>query len=283
MHIRHDSDMPDSRSILTRLAPPPDLTVRYGPLPEHVADVRLPATETAAPLVVVIHGGFWRVAYDRSHTGPQCTGLVASGFAVAAIEYRRTGGGGGWPATFDDVALALDTIPTLVDDAAPGQVDTGRIAYVGHSAGGHLAVWAASRHRLPETSPWRRPGPDRALRGVVSLAGVLDLTEAATANLGDGATQVLIGGEPADQPDRYAIADPARLVPADVPTILIHGDDDADVPVEISHRYAAVAGPAVTMVPLPGVEHFAVIDPESSAWPTVVQHVTAVLLPLDDR
>lgn len=245
--------------------------------------MRLPPATTPAPLVVVIHGGFWRAAYDRGHTGPQCTALAARGFAVVAIEYRRTGGGGGWPTTFDDVALALDTVPGLVEDAAPDRVDAGRIAYVGHSAGGHLATWAASRHRLPESSPWRRPGPDPALRGVVSLAGVLDLAQAATAHLGDGATQVLIGGEPGDLPDRYALADPARLVPADVPTILIHGDDDAQVPIEISHRYAAVAGPMAEMVALPGVEHFAVIDPESGAWPTVVQHVTALLLPLDDR
>ncbi|WP_166351757.1 alpha/beta hydrolase [Phytoactinopolyspora limicola] len=278
--------MSDPRSVLTRPAPAPDLTVRYGPLPDHVADVRLPAPtdpHSPAPLVVVIHGGFWRHRYDRTHTGPQCAALAAAGFAVVAIEYRRTGGGGGWPETFDDVALALDTVPELVAEAAPGRVDTTRVVHLGHSAGGHLAVWAASRTRLPAESRWRRHDPDPALRGVVSLAGVLDLAACADADLDDGAVRALLGGDPHQIPERYAEADPLQLTPPGVPTVLIHGTDDDRVPPEFSTRYAAKAGHQADMVSLPGIEHFGVIDPLSSAWPEIERQVSALLRAIDDR
>jgi acetyl esterase/lipase len=273
--------MPDPRAVLTRPARSPDLTVEYGTLPEHVADVWLPSSSTPAPLVIVIHGGFWRAEFDRSHTGPQCEGLAAAGFVVASIEYRRVGAGGGWPTTFDDVALALDTVPALVREAAPGRVDTGGVIHIGHSAGGQLAVWSASRHRLPQTSPWWRSGPDASLRGVVSLAGVLDLREASTAGLGDGATTALLGGGPDDVPDRYAVTDPMSLRPADVPVILIHGTDDDRVPLELSRRYAAGQDNA-EFHSLPAIEHFGVIDPESAAWPAVVGAVSHLLRALDD-
>ncbi|RIQ34967.1 alpha/beta hydrolase, partial [Jiangella rhizosphaerae] len=139
--------MRDPREVLTRAAPPPSLTVTYGELPDQVADVWLPAGKAGpmAPLVVVVHGGFWRAEYDRRHARPQCAGLAAAGYAVAAIEYRRAGAGGGWPATFDDAATALDTVPALVADATAGgtaRVDANRVVHVGHSAGAHLAVWA---------------------------------------------------------------------------------------------------------------------------------------------
>ncbi|NDL59358.1 alpha/beta hydrolase family protein [Phytoactinopolyspora mesophila] len=275
--------MSDPRSVLTRPAPPPDLTVSYGPLPDHVADVWLPDDAGPAPLCVVVHGGFWRSKFDRTHTGPQCAAFAAAGLATVSIEYRRTGDGGGWPATFDDVALALDTIASVVSAAAPGRVDTGRVAHVGHSAGGHLAVWAASRHQLPENSRWWRPSPDAAVRGVVSLAGVMDLASAATARLDDGATQTLLGGDPDTVPDRYDLCDPLRLTPPGVPVVLIHGTDDDHVPPEFSHRYAAVAGQTVDLVSLPEIEHFGVIDPMSTAWPVVQEHVSALLRAIDDR
>ena len=149
-------------------------TLSYGPLPEQVADLRLPAaTGRPAPLVVVVHGGFWRDEWDRAHAGPQSDGLAAAGYVVATVEYRRVGGGGGWPATLDDVALLGDTLPGLVADAVGDRVDRSRTVLVGHSAGGHLAAWSAARHRLPADSPWHRA---TALPvGVVALAGVLDL------------------------------------------------------------------------------------------------------------
>ncbi|WP_211239592.1 alpha/beta hydrolase [Jiangella gansuensis] len=269
------------RDVHSRAAHSPDLTVTYGPLPDHVADVWLPVGDDARPrtaMLLVMHGGFWRAEYDRRHARPQCAALAAAGYVVVSIEYRRVGAGGGWPATFDDVALAVDTVPGQVGAAArrsgrPAGSAPPRAVLVGHSAGGHLAVWAASRHRLPAGSPWRLPAPAPAVAGVVSLAGVLDLTTAAELDLDDGAARTLIGGGPVDQPERYAVADPLRLTPVGVPTVLVHGTADRQVPHAFSRRYATAAGPRTRLVELPGVEHFALIDPASAAWPAVLTAV----------
>lgn len=262
----------------------PDRTLAYGPLPEHLVDVRLPsnaapATSGPSPLVVVVHGGFWKQEYDRSHTAEQSAGLAAAGFVVATVEYRRVGmPGGGWPGTLDDAALLADTVPGLVAEAFPGRVDLSRVCLVGHSAGGHLAAWVAARHRLPAGSPWHLSA--RPAFSVVSLAGVLDLELADRLGLGDHATRGLLGGSAADCPERYAAASPARLLPTGVRTVLVHGTDDDVVPVEVSRSYAAVAAAAgddVRLDELPGVEHFAVIEPGSAAWPAVVAAVAESL------
>jgi acetyl esterase/lipase len=260
--------MDDPREVLSRPAAGPDATVRYGPLPEHVADVRWPkaALGGPAPLVVVVHGGFWRSAFDRTHTGPLCVGLAAEGFAVAAIEYRRTGQeGGGWPGTFDDVAAAADAVPGLVAEAAAAagvEVDTGRTVLLGHSAGGHLVAWLATTHR-PEVV------------GAVSLGGVLDLGAAYRLGLDPGpdgtAVEALLGGPPEDVPDRYAAADPTRLGPPVVPVQALHGTTDDVVPDGLSVSYADATGARLEL--LDGVDHFGVIDPLSRAWPDVVAAV----------
>jgi acetyl esterase/lipase len=258
----------------------PDLTLSYGPLPEHVVDVRLPAaTGRPAPLVVVVHGGFWKAEWDREHAAPQSAGLAAAGYLVATVEYRRVGmPGGGWPGTMDDVAQLGDTVPGLVAGAVGDRVDSGRTVLVGHSAGGHLAVWSASRHRLPAASPWHRP---TALRvGVVALAGVLDLGLAQRLGLGGRATDALLGGSPDEQPERYAAADPVRLLPTGVPTVLVHGTQDEDVPVDVSRSYraaAAAAGDVVTLHQLVDVDHMSLLDPQSSAWGTVLAAVAEAL------
>ncbi|PZF84132.1 alpha/beta hydrolase [Jiangella anatolica] len=288
----------DPREVLTRAAPPPRLTVAYGPLPDQVADVWLPAgpgrgfdgarhefrggapdVSPGVPLAVIVHGGFWRAEYDRRHTRPQCAGLAAAGYAVAAIEYRRIGAGGGWPATFDDVALALDTVPALVASAVAeryGQiVDTARVVHVGHSAGAHLAVWAASRHRLRPGSRWHVADGTARPTGVVSLAGVLDLAAAARLDLDHSAALELLGGDPDIRARRYAVTDPMRLIPPASPVVLLHGADDRHVPPSFSRRYAAATGAPLTE--LRRVEHFALIDPKSRAWPAVLDAVTTAL------
>ena len=257
---------------------PPDLVLSYGPLPEHVVDVRVPVGVGPAPLVVVVHGGFWKAEWDRAHAGPQSVGLAAAGHVVATVEYRRVRMGGGWPGTLDDVALLTDTVRELVAEAFPGRVAPGRTVLVGHSAGGHLAAWGASRHRLPPSSPWYRAEPLPV--GVVSLAGVLDLVLAAALGLGGGATQALLGGEPDEHPERYAAADPARLLPTGVPTVLVHGTRDEEVPLEVSRSYAAAAaaaGQQVALHELAGTDHMALVDPASPAWPTVLAALTEVL------
>jgi acetyl esterase/lipase len=269
--------------VLTRAAPPPDLLVRYGSGPEDVADVRLPregpgGTAPPAPLVIFLHGGFWRVKYDRAHTGPLATALAAAGYAVCVPEFRRTGQpGGGWPGTFDDVAAAVDRSPALVREATgPGVIADGPPLLAGHSAGGHLALWAAGRRRLRPDSSWRS-----ALRagGVVVLAGVSGLADCHDQGLGDGAAAALMGGGPGEFPQRYRDADPAVLLPLGCSVRLVHGSLDDVVPAAMSRDHAAIgtaAGDDTTVTEVPGASHLDLIDPLSPAWREVMAAFTAL-------
>lgn len=255
--------MADPREVLTRPAPAPPLTVAYGPLPDQVVDVW--PTGGGAPLLIYVHGGFWRARFDRMHARPLANDLAGRGYTVAAIEYRRVGQpDGGWPGTFADLALAVDTVPGVLDGQG---VQVGPVVLVGHSAGGHLVLWAANRHRLPEDSPWRLVEPP-SIQGVLALAPVCDLAQAYHDNLDDGAVADLLGGGPDLVPQRYRATDPGMLPLPETPTILVHGTVDDRVPVTQSQRYAG-RGP-VRLEELPGTEHFAVIDPLSAAWPTVL-------------
>jgi acetyl esterase/lipase len=283
-----------SGDVLSRPAPPPDLVISYGPGPDHVADVRLPphaagvpgGAETAglrpAPLVLFLHGGFWRAAYDRTHTGPLATALASAGFAVCVPEFRRTGQrGGGWPGTFDDVATAVDTLPALVRDAVGAHlIGGGPVLLAGHSAGGHLALWAASRHRLPPEAAWHAPGGKA--RGVVALAAVSDMVACHALRLGQGAAGALLGGGPGQHPDRYRLADPVQLLPVGCPVRLVHGSADDRVPCGMSRDYLAqarAAGDDTGLDELPGAGHFEVIDPLSAWWPRVQAAFTALASP----
>lgn len=227
-------------------------------------DVRLPQGTPRATPVAVVHGGFWRAAYDRGHTGPLAAELAAQGCAVAQLEYRRTGQpGGGWPTTFTDVLAGLRALPSVPEFA--GAYAAGRPpVVVGHSAGGHLALWAAG---LPA-------GTRPAMTGVVALAPVADVFEAFRRDLDDGAVAALLGGAPEEVPDRYAYAQPAQC-PA-VPVSVVHGDRDEQVPVALSREWVATArafGCSVRYRELSRIEHFALIDPMSAAWPAVAEAV----------
>ncbi|PZF92307.1 alpha/beta hydrolase family protein [Micromonospora deserti] len=251
----------DPRAVLSRPAPAPDATVSYGDHPDQLADLRRPAGPgPARPLVVVVHGGFWRAEYDRRHTGPLAAALAGLGHPVAQLEYRRTGQpGGGWPNTLTDVLAGLAELPRLAAAALPGQVAPGAPVLVGHSAGGHLALYAAA------STP-------AAVAGVLALAPVADLAEAYRLDLDSGAVAALLGGGPAEFPDRYAAADPRALVPLRQPCVVVHGSLDRQVPVAMSREFVAAgraAGSDVRLVELPGCEHFGLIDPESAAWPYV--------------
>jgi acetyl esterase/lipase len=194
--------------------------------------------------VVFLHGGFWRAAWDRTHVGPLAADLAARGYPVACPEYRRTGQpGGGWPGTFDDVLAAV----AAVREALPGTP-----VLAGHSAGGHLALWAAGR--VPAA-------------GVLALAPVTDLTGAYRLDLDQGAVAALLGGAPDEVPERYAAADPA---PPPVPVVIVHGSADAQVPPGMSRAYADRAGGNVRLIELPGTDHFALVDPLAAAWLTVI-------------
>ncbi len=199
-------------------------TIRYGDDPAQFGELTLPDGPPKG-VVVVIHGGFWKAAYDLSLGRPLATSLAEHGWAAWNIEYRRVGNGGGDPATFDDVAAAIDA---LQDQDLP----LARVLGLGHSAGGHLATWAASRGRFPG---WRTKVD---LTGVVSQAGVLDLMAAYDDDLGDGAVVGLLGHAPGLH---HAPLDPRRQIPLDVPVHCIHGSDDDIVPVSQSQDYVAAA------------------------------------------
>ncbi len=244
---------------------PPAPVVRYGSHPDQVANLHLPAVEGGPwPCVILIHGGFWRERWDRTLMTPLAIDLAQRGFAAWNIEYRRVGQeGGGWPGTFDDVAAAADA---LVDIA---EVDQARLVAVGHSAGGHLALWLGSRS----------DGRVRVRAGV-SQAGVADLAQAHADDLGGGAVAALLGGGPDEFPDRYTRASPAALVPLGAAQLLVHGAADDVVPPTQSRAYAErarAAGDDVELVEIAGANHFDVVDPAHEAWRTVVQRLPRLL------
>lgn len=262
--------MGENRDVLDRNAPAPDLTLAYGPLADHVADIWLPSRETRtrlAPLVILWHGGFWRSAFDRHHLGPMAADLATRGYVVATPEYRRTGDGGGWPTTFLDVAAAADLLPAAIAKAVPGIIDPARVVYAGHSAGGHLAVWASLRDRLPMGAPGRTEHLP-PVSGILALAPVLNLREAYRLDLDEGAVAALLGGSPDDVQERYAAIDPSLLGVTEATLTIVHGDRDGRVPIAMSRDYCAAMGGS--LIETPDGDHFAVIDPLSEAWETVV-------------
>ncbi|MEG9550316.1 alpha/beta hydrolase [Streptomyces baarnensis] len=290
-----DRDEAESASAFAHPPVAPDATAAYGDHPDQVVDFYAPRDgRTAAPLVVLLHGGAWRAPYDRVHTSPLADFLARRGFAVANVEYRRGGDdiprqrdgaenprpsgadpvAGRWPETFDDVAAALDAMPALAARELPG-ADVRRIVVAGHSAGGHLALWAAARHVLPEGSPWRLPAPP-PLRGVVALAPIADFATAAGLGVCGGAVDQLLGGK-VDFEERAAHADPGVLLPTGIATAIVQGVDDIVMPKAVAEAYvdaAARSGETVGLTLLGGVGHFPLIDPAADACAVVAEEIT---------
>jgi acetyl esterase/lipase len=242
-------------------------TVRYGTEPDQFLELTVPDGNGPARVAVVLHGGFWRAAYGVELARPLAADLAAAGWAAVAVEYRRVGAGGGWPHTLLDVAAALDALPAL---PAAERLDLADLTVIGHSAGGHLAAWAAGRHLLPAGAPGA--GPRVRVTAAVLQAGVLDLTAAADQQLGSGAVRAFLGAGPAEAPQRWAAADPVRLLPTGAAVLCVHGRDDDVVPLAQTERYAAAATaagdqPEVRVVP---GGHMALIDPGGEPWHAVV-------------
>jgi acetyl esterase/lipase len=208
----------------------------YGEHPSQFCE--LYAVDEPAGVAVLVHGGFWRARYGLDLERPIAADLVARGWAVWSIEYRRLGDGGGWPETFDDVRAAIEALP----------VDAPRVVAIGHSAGGHLAVRAAA---------------DVALSGVVSQAGALDLYELWRRGTSDHVVRQFLGGSPAEVPERYEAATPR---PPSVPLLLVHGELDEDVPVEISRGFGSG-----DLVVIPDEGHMEHLDPRSKCWRAVTE------------
>jgi acetyl esterase/lipase len=249
--------------------PTPNARATYGPAPEQFGDLRLPPGDGPHPVMVMLHGGFWRARYDLQHTGHLCAALTAHGVATWNVEYRRVGDvGGAYPNTLRDAGLAVDHLRKI---APKYNLDLDRVVLVGHSAGGHLAVWSAGRHRIPEGDPLHILDP-LPVRAVVALAGAVDLGLCWRMHLSNDAVVELMGGSPEEVPERYATASPGTLLPLGVKQVLIHGSRDPDVPYEISQFYAERAkslGDDATLVTLKGAGHFEVIDPGSKEYAQV--------------
>ena len=248
---------------------------RYGS--EHrcqCGELWLPRGRGPHPVIVTVHGGSWTAGYGKVVMRGVAGDLARRGFAVWNIEYRSLGRGqgGGWPTTFIDVAAAVDHLHAL--DA---RLDLEHVTLLGHSAGGQLALWAASRSALPDGAPGAHPAITPV--AAISQAGVNDLAMTYGEHPG-GAVGRLLGGSPESHPERYAVADPIALVPLALPVLLVHGTEDATVSVRRSRHYAAAArasGAEVELVELAGSEgaHRCHIDPDSAAWASVVRWIEA--------
>jgi len=237
---------------------PPE-RIRYGDDPTQWGELHRPEGASLG-VVVVIHGGFWRARYDASLGVPLAEDLAGRGWTAWNLEYRRVGNSGGWPATCDDVAAGIDRLADV-----PGLDLSRPVVTLGHSAGGHLATWAAARGRFERWQPVRVP-----VTAVVSQAGVLDLVRAHAEGLGGGAVRDFLGEPPGPEHDP---ADPQRQVPLDVPVWCVHGRHDDVVPLGQSEGYVAAAraaGAAAELLAVDG-DHFTVIDTASPAWQRTVE------------
>lgn len=244
----------------------------YGADPEQFGDLYLPTTGDNHPIIVLIHGGCWRAQYGLAQLGRFCETFAALGVAVWSLEYRRLGNGGGWPNTFLDVASGADYLRSLANQYS---LDLNRVVAVGHSAGGHLALWLATRHCLPNNSPLATPDP-LPLRGVVALAGIPDLVDAEQRNLCRGAITEMMNGSAQSVPEAYRAASPAANLPLGIPQHLIIGTLDESVQVAHNTTYVEAArrqGDTVHYTILPDIGHFELIAPGTSSWPIVQEGI----------
>lgn len=259
----------------------PDRRVQYGQDSSQYGELRVPAGAGPHPVVILVHGGCFKAVYANTRDlAPMADALKDDGIATWNIEYRRLGEpGGGWPGTYLDVGRAVDHLRTL---AGQYRLDLGRLVVAGHSAGGHLAMWAAGRSRLPRSSPLYMADPI-PVRGVIDLAGPVDMTaniQGYEALCRDSVITSLLGGTPATVPERYAQASAIKLLPLDVPQVLVAGTHEDFVPLPLMEEYAEAArraGDSVQLVVIAGAGHFEIASPRSSAWPNVETAIRSLL------
>lgn len=243
---------------ILQLSPPKaDVRIPYGPDPVQFGDLRIPPGRGPFPLVIFLHGGFWKAEYNLLHAGHVCAALKAAGVATWNLEYRRLGEpGGGWPGTLEDVVHGGEHVRKL---ARSYPLDLRRTVAAGHSAGGQLALYLAAQMAVD-------------LRGVVSLAGVTDLRRAWVLRLSNGIVAKFAGGTPDQVPQRYAAASPIELLPIAPQQRLVHGTADEVVPFEMSERFAKKSHNS-KLIPLKGAGHFELIDPRTPEWKVVERSI----------
>lgn len=259
--------------LFARPRPEANATIAYDAGELQVVDLWLPDGRAPRPTVLMVHGGCWRSdVARRTIMNWIADDLRRRGIAVWNIEYRGVDRpGGGYPGTFLDAGAAADA---LRDHAEAHRLDLSRLVAVGHSAGGHLALWIAGRTRLPEGSPLRRADPI-AIAGVVSLGGLPDLEEAARSENGCGNEVVaqLTGG-------RFDDTSVPRLAPLGVPQVLINGENDRIIPVAYAEGYARpmrAAGDEVTVRMIADCGHVELVTPDSAAWAAAVAEIERML------
>ena len=259
----------------------PDRRIAYGTDSSQFPELRIPAGTGPRPLVVLIHGGCFKAGSARAHRlGAMADALKADGIATWSIEYRRLGEpGSGWPGTYLDVGRAVDHVRAI---AGEYHLDLGRVVVVGHSAGGHLAMWTAARHRLTKASELYVADP-LPVRGVMDLAGPVDMTAnipGYEALCRDTVITSLLGGTPAAVPDHYAQASAIKLLPLAIPQVLVLGSHEDYVPLPLVDAYvqaATQAGDQVRRILIPGAGHFEIASPLSFTWPQVKAAIQSLL------
>ena len=266
-----------------------DFRIAYGDLPDQFGELFLPTDPPTSPnglypVIVLLHGGCWRDRFGLGPLGQMARGLSQTGIAVWSLEYRRISADidqpenvrGGWPMTFLDVAVGADHLRDL---ASAHNLDLDRVVAVGHSAGGHLALWLGGRHKLPADSELYRQDP-LSLRGVISLAGIPDLAVAQIEDICSGAPAELMGGMPEAYTDRYTQGSPQALLPLGIRHCHFVGREDEIVPADYLRRCVAEAqerGDQAQLHVLPYAAHFEVIHATSAAWAMVEQQISLVL------
>lgn len=264
--------MVDYEPGLARLAVPCEgVTVRYGEEPDQFGQLWPASGAGPHPVAVLVHGGYWRAGYRLDLMNAMAAHLSATGVAVWNLEYRRVGSpGGGRPGTFDDVEAGFAMLPRLAGEYG---LDLGRVAVIGHSAGGQLALWLLARMN-------RAPDPPVRPAFTVALAPVSDLVEAHRRRLSRDAAAELLGARYADAPERYRAASPAALLPLGGRYLIVHGSADEAVPYDMSvgfHTAARAAGDDCELLTLPGGGHFEPIDPDTAEWRRISRYITRAI------
>ncbi len=264
--------------LLAQPEPPADRRYQYGEGEFQFADLRLPEGEGPFPVVVLVHGGCWLAQYNLGHLAAMAQDLADNGLATWTLEFRRVGDeGGGWPGTFLDVANGTDYVRKV---AAENRLDLNRVVVAGHSAGGHLALWLAARHKLPPESELYMENP-LALAGVVALAPAADLELTYRNQTCGGASQKLAGGSPEEFPQRYIDGSAAALLPLGVPQVIVNGDHDEGW-LTVSRAYQAKAkslGESVEIIIPENGGHFELVMPGNAAFDQVRATILGMVPP----